>query len=90
MKTWVEVLDLGGKAHGVAGQIVGLDLRHAAPAGEQALPNLRGGLTDPAEEAHARYNDAMLLRHLLPSSSLTIYFQKPYGFSYLLFWFFSM
>jgi hypothetical protein len=43
----VEVLDLGGEADGMAGEVEGLDLRHAAAAGQQALPDLRGGVCRP-------------------------------------------
>ncbi len=61
----VEVLDLGGEADGVASEIEGLDLGHTALAGQQALPDLRGGFADPAEKPEAGYDDATLLHFLL-------------------------
>ena len=64
----VKVLDLGGEANGVAGEIVGGDLGHAAATGEQALPDLLGGVADPADQAHARDHDTSL-QHLSPIPS---------------------
>ncbi len=61
----VEVLDLGGEANGVAGEIEGLDLGHTAAAGEKTLPDLRGGFADPADQAKAGDDDATLLHFLL-------------------------
>ena len=54
----IEVFDLGGEADGMAGEIEGFDLGHAAAAGEQAFPDFRGGFADPAEEAEAGDDDA--------------------------------
>ncbi|MCU1249467.1 MAG: hypothetical protein JWQ49_2496 [Edaphobacter sp.] len=45
----VEVFDLGGEANRVAGEIEGFDLGHTAFAGQETLPDLRGGFADPAE-----------------------------------------
>ena len=70
----IEVLDLGGEADGVAGEIEGLDLGHAALAGQQAFPDLRRGFADPADEAEAGDDDATLL----------------HVFYFAAFWFFSM
>jgi hypothetical protein len=61
---WIEVLDLGGEANGVAGEIEGFDLGHTAAASQQALPDLRGGFADPADEPEAGYDDATLLHFL--------------------------
>ena len=57
----VEVLDLGGEANGVASEIEGFDLGHTATAGQETLPNLKGGFADPAYEPEAGYDDATLL-----------------------------
>ena len=59
----IEVLDLGGEADGMAGEIEGLDLGHAALAGEQAFPDFGGGFADSADEARGRLRrrDAVLL-----------------------------
>ena len=54
----VEVLHLGGEAHGMAGEIECLDLRHAALAGEEALPYLGNCPADTADEADAGDDDA--------------------------------
>jgi hypothetical protein len=56
----IEVLHLGGKANGMAGEIECLDLGHAALACEQALPDFGHGISDPADEAKASYDDATL------------------------------
>ncbi len=56
----VEVLDLGGEADGVAGEIEGRDLGHTALAGHQAFPDLRRGVADPADKSEAGYDDATL------------------------------
>ena len=76
----VEVLDLGGEANGVAGEIEGLDLGHAAFAGQQAFPDLGCGLADAADEADAGDDDR---RRLLAPSRLASLLLCP-------FWFFSM
>ena len=57
----VEVLDLGGKADGVACEIVGGDLRHATLARDQAFPDLRRSVAYTADKAHARNDDTTLL-----------------------------
>ena len=79
----VEVLDLGGDAHGMAGEVECLDLRHSAAACEQTLPDFRRGLADPADKADSGDDDSAPPRLLL---------QRMRGFhSYLAaFWFFSM
>ena len=78
----VEVLDLGGEADGMAGEIEGLDLGHAAAAGEQAFPDLGGGFADPADEADAGDDDA---------TPLLVLHGLRLGHCYLAaFWFFSM
>ncbi len=64
----VEVLDLGGEADGMAGEIKGLDLGHAATASEQTFPDLRGGFADPADEPEAGYDDATCPFFILPPS----------------------
>ncbi len=81
----VEVLDLGGEADGMAGEIECLDLGHAAAPGEETFPNFRGGLANAAEETDTGNHDAALdvtlLRLLL----------SRLGHRYLAaFWFFSM
>jgi hypothetical protein len=57
----IEVLDLGGKADGMAGEIECLDLGHAAAAREQAFPDLGAVLPTPQMKAEAGYDDATLL-----------------------------
>src|SRR5947209_14196884 len=56
----VEVLDLGGEADGMAGEIECGDLGHTALAGHEAVPELRRGITDPADESEAGYDDTTL------------------------------
>ena len=77
----VEVLDLGGEADGMAGEIEGLDLGHAALAGQQAFPDLRGGFADPADKPEAGDDDATLLLHacftLPPSGSFRCSRRRP-------------
>src|SRR5207245_9822409 len=58
----VEVYDLSGEANGMAGEIEGLDLCHAALTCEQALPDFRHGIADPADKAEAGDDTATLLR----------------------------
>src|ERR1035437_5875607 len=57
-KQRVKVLDLCGKAHGVAFKIECLDRCHSATACEQALPDFRRGFTDPADEADSGNDDS--------------------------------
>ena len=54
----VEVLDLGGEAHRMAGEIECFDLGHAAAAGEQAFPDFADGSADSADEAQAGDDDS--------------------------------
>ena len=69
----VEVLDLGRKADGMAGEIEGLDLSHAALACKQAVPDFGGGFADPADEAEAGDDDATLLHTLLLGRLLVLF-----------------
>ena len=73
----VEVLDLGGEADGMAGEIECLDLGHAAFAGEEVGPDLWNGLAYGAEESDAGDDDSPLL------VLLSHYYLAA-------FWFFSM
>ena len=50
----VEVFHFGGKPHGMAGEVEGLNLGHAAAAGHQAFPHFGGGVADPAERRRGR------------------------------------
>src|ERR1035437_8099012 len=79
----VEVLDLGGDAHGMAGEVECLDLRHAAAACQQALPDFRRGFADPADEADSGDDDP---------SPPGLLLHRVRGFHCYLaaFWFFSM
>jgi hypothetical protein len=56
----IEILDLGGEADGMAFEIEGLDLGHAAAACEQTLPDFRDGSAYAADEAYASDDDASL------------------------------
>ncbi len=60
----VEVFDLGGETDGVASEIKGFDLGHAASTCQQTLPDLRGGVANPAEKTEAGYDDTTLLHFL--------------------------
>ncbi len=61
----IKVLHLGGEADGMAGKIEGFDLCHTASARQEALPDLRGGFSDPADEAKAGDDNTTLLHFLL-------------------------
>ena len=80
----VELLDLGGKAHGVTGEIEVRDLAHAAPACQQSFPDFGGRVAYAADQTDAGDDDApspgaLALRLLLFCHG-----------AYLPFWFFSM
>jgi hypothetical protein len=67
----IEILHLGGKTDGVAGEIELRDLSHATLTCEHGLPDAVLGVAHAAEQAHAGHDDATLLQHLAFRTSVS-------------------